>query len=38
VRLPKKGLRPRRFAIVDPAKKFELPVACGVKLDTFDGS
>ena len=38
VRLPKNGLRPRRLAIVEPAKKFELPVVVGEKFETFDGS
>ncbi len=38
VRLPKNGFRPRRFAIVEPAKKFALPVVVGELFETFDGS
>ena len=38
VRLPKKGFRPRKLAMVEPAKKLALPVVVGELLDTFEGS
>src|SRR4051812_29559521 len=38
VRLPKYGFRPRRFAIVEPVKKFALPVVVGVFTEMFDGN
>ncbi len=38
VRLPKNGFRPRRLAMVEPVKKFALPVVAGVLLEIFEGS
>src|ERR1044071_6145399 len=38
VRLPKYGFRPRRLAMVEPGKKFALPVVGGVVVEMFDGS
>src|SRR5579862_1447104 len=38
VRLPKYGFRPRRSAMNEPVKKFELPVFAGVNVETLDGA
>src|SRR3954469_19749155 len=38
VRLPKYGFSPRRLAMVEPVKKFALPLVVGVLFEMFDGS
>jgi hypothetical protein len=37
VRVPKKGFRPRRFAIVEPTKNADPPFVAGENVEMFDG-